>query len=104
DLDLGSGGTMLLPDSVGSPQHPHLMVETGKTGRLYLIDRDHMGHFNADHDDVVQELFLTGMQSAGVWGNAGYVQVNANTGLIYYHGSGAADRPFPVRHPTLTYH
>src|SRR5262249_5216125 len=42
-LDLGSGGTMLLPDAVGSADHPHLMVETGKTGRLYLIDRDNMG-------------------------------------------------------------
>src|SRR5262249_14136198 len=40
DADLGSGGTMLLPDSVGSAAHPHLLVETGKTGRMYLIDRD----------------------------------------------------------------
>jgi hypothetical protein len=34
DADLGSGGTMLLPDAVGSATHPHLIVETGKTGRL----------------------------------------------------------------------
>src|SRR5262249_29296160 len=40
DADLGSGGTLLLPDAVGSAAHPHLIIETGKTGRLYLIDRD----------------------------------------------------------------
>src|SRR5262249_30898692 len=34
DADLGSGGVMLLPDSVGSAAHPYLMVELGKSGRL----------------------------------------------------------------------
>jgi hypothetical protein len=107
DLDLGSGGTMLLPDSVGSPQHPHLIVETGKTGRLYLIDRDNMGHNSPDQATenmhVVQELFLTGQQSAGVWGNPAYVQVNATTGLIYYHGSGDFGRAIQISNATLTY-
>jgi hypothetical protein len=103
DLDLGSGGTMLLPDSVGSPQHPHLIVETGKTGRLYLIDRDNMGQFNSDHDAVVQELYLTGQQSAGVWGNPSYVQVDDHTGLIYYHGSGDVARAIQISNGTLTY-
>jgi hypothetical protein len=103
DLDLGSGGTMLLPDFVGSAQHPHLIVETGKTGRLYLIDRDNMGHFHSDHDDVVQELYLTGQQSAGVWGNPAFVQVNATTGLIYYHGSGDVGRAIQISNATLSY-
>src|SRR5262249_18002492 len=44
DADLGSGGVMLLPDSVGSSAHPHLMVELGKSGKLYLLDRDNLGH------------------------------------------------------------
>src|SRR5262249_56419659 len=53
DADLGSGGTLLLPDAVGSAAHPHLIVETGKTGRLYLIDRDNMGKFNTRYDNIV---------------------------------------------------
>jgi hypothetical protein len=37
DLDLGSGGPILLPDSAGSPAHPHLMIGAGKEGTLYLV-------------------------------------------------------------------
>jgi len=40
DTDLGSGGVLLLPDQPGS--HPHLLVEAGKEGRIYLVDRDAM--------------------------------------------------------------
>jgi hypothetical protein len=36
DVDLGSGGTALIPNT-------HLLVTGGKEGRAYLIDRDRMG-------------------------------------------------------------
>jgi len=54
DQDLGSGGTVLLPDQPGP--HPHLLVVTGKEGRIYLIDRDNLGGFNAVGDQIVQEM------------------------------------------------
>ena len=42
DADLGAGGPMLLPDSVGSADHPHLIVGTGKSGTyLSLGSRQH---------------------------------------------------------------
>ncbi len=44
DLDVGSSEAVLLPDSAGSAAHPHLLVTAGKEGRLYLLDRDHLGH------------------------------------------------------------
>jgi hypothetical protein len=43
DLDVGSGGVLLLPDSAGSAAHPHLLVQAGKEGKIYLLDRDNMG-------------------------------------------------------------
>jgi hypothetical protein len=55
DTDLGSGGPMILPDSLGSAAHPHLLVTAGKEGRLYLIDRDNMGKFDPNTDHVVEE-------------------------------------------------
>jgi outer membrane protein assembly factor BamB len=41
DLDLGSGGILLLPDQPGA--YPHLAIMAGKQGPLYLFNRDHLG-------------------------------------------------------------
>src|SRR5262249_47435482 len=57
DIDLGSSGAILLPDSVGSTAHRHLMVTAGKEGRIYLLDRDQMGRFRSDGDgQIVQSI------------------------------------------------
>ncbi len=57
DIDLGSGGAVLLPDLAGSRPHPHLLAAAGKEGRIYLLDRDRMGHFNPDADSqIVQSV------------------------------------------------
>jgi hypothetical protein len=55
DQDLGSGDIVLLPDSVGSAAHPHLLICGGKEGRVYLIDRDNMGKYDPNTDHVVEE-------------------------------------------------
>ena len=87
DADLGSGGVMLLPDSVGNTAHRHLLIETGKQGRIYLIDRDNMGHINnpPTGPDLVVQTVTAGQ--AGVWGNPCFFQTGPASGIIYYHGS-----------------
>ncbi len=56
DGDLSSSGTMLLPDQPG-PTHPHLLVQSGKEGTIYLVDRDNMGHWHAgDDSQIVQAI------------------------------------------------
>jgi hypothetical protein len=52
DVDLGSSGVIILPDALGSTAHPHLAVATGKTGILYLLDRDNLGKFHATNQSV----------------------------------------------------
>jgi hypothetical protein len=85
DQDVGAGEAMLLPDFVGSTAHPHLLMETGKAGKLYLIDRDNLGHNvpPPGPDRVVQVVTIG---NPGVWGNPAFFKINATTGIIYYHG------------------
>jgi hypothetical protein len=74
DHDLGSGGPMLLPDQSGP--HPHLAVVAGKGGTLYLVDRDHLGHYQAGSDShAVQTIALKGgiLGSMTYWNHLLYV-------------------------------
>ncbi|HTL58334.1 MAG TPA: hypothetical protein VL361_21790 [Candidatus Limnocylindrales bacterium] len=68
DSDLGAGGAVILPDDAGSVQHPHLVVGCGKSGKVYLVDRDNMGHFNAAGDtQIVQSFKLVGSVGGDVY-------------------------------------
>jgi len=89
DEDLGSGGPLLLPDSVGSAAHPHLIVGAGKEGKICLVDRDNMGHYNAANDNqVVQEI-------PGAIGSAFSSPAYFNN-QIYYQGSGDVMKAFLI--------
>jgi hypothetical protein len=62
DADLGSAGAVLLPNA-------DLLLGGGKEGRLYLIDRQNLGHFNPAGDtQILQSFQATGVPGAG--GNA----------------------------------
>lgn len=49
DIDLGSGGAVVLPDVTDDQGMVHqLAVGGGKDGNIYLVDRSNMGKFNPD--------------------------------------------------------
>jgi hypothetical protein len=55
DLDLSSAGPVLLIDQPGTT--PHRLVTAGKTGTIYVVDRDNMGHFQSGSDShIIQSL------------------------------------------------
>jgi hypothetical protein len=46
DEDLGSGGPMLMPNQSTSGLPQHLLVQIGKDGMVYLVNRDNMGEYS----------------------------------------------------------
>jgi hypothetical protein len=55
DKDFGASGPVALPDQMGTVSH--LLVEGTKDGRLVVLNRDSMGHFNPAGDtQIVQEI------------------------------------------------
>jgi hypothetical protein len=70
DTDLGSGGVLLVDQPVGSP-HQHLLFLCGKEGKLYVVDRDNLGQFNATADLVLQSIANVnpGSWSSAAWWN-----------------------------------
>lgn len=55
DLDLGSATAILLPLQPGP--FPHEMIGSGKEGRIYVVNRDSMGHFHSGSDSqIIQSI------------------------------------------------
>ena len=70
DIDLGSGGAILLPKMAYSTGTLELAAGAGKDSNLYLINRNYMGKFNANGNSIYQEL--PGVLPGGVWSMPAY--------------------------------
>ena len=81
DLDLAAGGPILLPDSVGSAAHPHLLVGAGKDGEIYLIDRDNMGGYNGSYSTPNSQIVQW------VWGQVGTGNFTPTSNPLPYVGN-----------------
>jgi hypothetical protein len=80
DIDLGSSGLILLPDEVGSQTHPHLLLGSGKEGRIYLLDSDHMGGFDPVSDHQIEQSVVGAVNS--IFGKPAYYNQS-----VYFCGS-----------------
>jgi hypothetical protein len=85
DLDLGSGGAVVLPDMVdGNGNTRHLAIGAGKDSNIYLVDRDNMGKFNpTSNSNIYQEL--AGALPGGAFSTPAYFN-----GAVYYGPVGGA--------------
>jgi hypothetical protein len=88
DVDLGSGGALLLPnmkDSSGTTWQ--LAAGAGKDNNLYLVNRSNLGKFSSSSNNVYQEL--SGVLPGGMWNSPAY-----SAGRLYYG---------PVNSPILAF-
>lgn len=102
DLDLGSGGPMILPTQGGT--YPNEIIMAGKGGApcdqfpdgnwavpIYLLNRDSLGGYNPSQDADIQTIEGTAL---GYWSSPAYWQGPASA-YIYYSGmpseSGSGD-------------
>jgi hypothetical protein len=100
DLDLGSGGPLLLPDESGP--NKHIVFVTGKAGVSYLIDRDRMGHYRPGKDPhAIQTLHTSesGFGSSAYWNHTLYVW-GSNDVLKAYRLNGGRITSAPTLGPT----
>src|SRR5262249_9814034 len=97
DNDLGSGGNVVLPDEAGSSAHPHLLIGSGKEGRVYLIDRDRMGHYNANNDSQIVQATAPNTV-VGSFGTPAYF----NKTIYYLGGYGDHLKAFHIENGVLT--
>lgn len=71
DIDLGSGGVVLLPDVQNSSgQTVHLAVGAGKDNNLYVVNRDSMGRLSPNDTKVYQ--LLSQAMPGGVFSTPAY--------------------------------
>jgi hypothetical protein len=81
DNDIGTASPVVLPDVFSSRDHPHLLLQVSKTGKLYLLDRTNLGGEKFGPDGVDASLAETGpfgpiFAHPAAWtGNGGYFYV-----------------------------
>jgi hypothetical protein len=99
DLDLGSGGEMLLPDQTdASGGVRHLIVGAGKDMNIYLADRDNMGKFNPANNPMDSNIYqeVTGALSGMVYSTPAYFN-----GALYYGAVNDTLKAFPLTNANL---
>lgn len=96
DVDLGSGGAMLLPDVQDTSGNTwHLGVGAGKDGNIYVVNRDMMGKFNTTNDNAIYQE-LDGVTGGGVWAMPAYFN-----GTVYYGGQNSPLKAFTITNAKL---
>ena len=78
DRDLSSAA-VIVPDQTSGP-FPHLILGGGKSGTLYVLNRDNLGHYNSSSNSQIVQSFIAGKygiySTPLFWQNTLYVVAN----------------------------
>ena len=97
DGDLGSGTPTGLPASFGTARDPDLLVEVGKSGEVYVLNRNDLGGYGEGPnggDKVVSESGPLGgaWSHPAVWpGDGGYVYITTASPPVGAEGGGSPE-------------
>lgn len=90
DGDFGSGGELLLPDVIdGTGKTRHLAIASGKDDIIYVVDRDNMGKFSPNANNIYQQI--NGQLAGSVFSKPSYFN---NT--VYYGAVNDHIKAFPI--------
>jgi len=81
DADFGSGGAMLIP-SVDGQQAPPMILASGKSGTVYVLNADKLGGLERAGHTPLQKI-----GQGGCWCAASYYRRPDGTGMVFYQGS-----------------
>jgi|SRR5579872_275225 hypothetical protein len=91
DMDLGSGGALLLPYLTGAT-YPYLAIGAGKDGTMYVVNRNNMGHFNPSGNTQIVESIPNAFGGHGIYSGPAYWQ-----GYLYFWGTNDVLRIFQMQ-------
>jgi Big-like domain-containing protein len=86
DADLGSGANILVP---GSSTYPHELLGGGKDGNVFVVNRDSMGGYNNQSNNVLQTVHIGTSQFDNIFSTPVYWN-----DLVYFHSNGDVLRAF----------
>jgi len=97
DVDLGSGGVVLLPDMLDAQGNTRqLAVGAGKDANIYVVDRSNLGKFNPTNNSAIYQA-VPGALHGMVFSTPAYYN-----GTLYYAASGDHLQAFAFRNALLT--
>jgi len=95
DLDLGSGGALVLPNMTDSSNNIwQLAAGAGKDNNLYIVNRSAMGKFNPNSNNIYQQL--SGVLPGGLWSMPAYA-----AGKLYFGPFGSPLLAFQFKNAKL---
>jgi hypothetical protein len=86
DVDLGSGGNILVP---GSSTYPHITIGGGKDGNIFVVNGDSMGGFNDTSNNVLETVHTGTQQYNNIFCTPAYWNGN-----VYFHSNEDVLRAF----------
>jgi len=98
DIDLGTGGLLLVPTLSGT--FPHIAIGTGKMPSIYVVNRDNMGHAGSTSDSQIIQRLDNAIGKAGTTSDRAFMTPAYLNGTVYFVANGDVIKAFSLNSST----